>query len=85
MAKIEEYNDKAGKHRIRQIADNGEISDSTHQGYFNLNDAREGKINTSLNYLDYFMDEMRMSREQLKKLVELGKEASDTIELMEKE
>ncbi len=30
MAKIEEYKDKAGKHRIRQIAGNGEISDSTH-------------------------------------------------------
>lgn len=77
MAKIEEYKDKAGKHRIRQIAGNGEISDSTHQGYYNLIDAREGKINTSLNYLEHYMNEMDL--DQLKKLVDLGKIAHKTV------
>lgn len=62
MPKIEEYKDKAGKHRIRQIADNGEISDSTHQGYFNLNDAREGKVNTSVEYIKHYWNQMSVAQ-----------------------
>ncbi|WP_424493914.1 hypothetical protein [Salinimicrobium sp. GXAS 041] len=77
MPKIQEYKDQSGKHRIRQVADNGQISDSTHQGYFNLADAREGKINTSLNYLKHYFDEM--TEEQLKQLSFLGSEADSIL------
>tara|TARA_B100000953_G_scaffold290249_1_gene275105 strand:+ start:16250 stop:16522 length:273 start_codon:yes stop_codon:yes gene_type:complete len=70
MPEIKEYKDSQDKWRITQKADNGEISDSTHQGYVNKKDAVNGKINTSIEYMKYYMDEMDL--DQLKELVQIG-------------
>ena len=54
MPKVEEFKDAAGKNRIRQTADNGKLVHSSHQGYHNLEDARESTINSSIAFLEHY-------------------------------
>lgn len=62
MPKVQEYKDANGKNRIRQIAENGKISDATHQGYFNIQDARNGKIDTSIEYIKHYWNQMSIAQ-----------------------
>jgi uncharacterized protein YegP (UPF0339 family) len=56
--KIKEYKDEAGEWRISQIASNGEITDSTTEGYKNCQDAVQNRINASIAYLEFYQNQL---------------------------
>ena len=80
MPKTEEYRDARGKSRIRHTADNGNVTYASSQGYENVKDARDAAINAALGMLAFYMNEKRLSTEQLQRLEDLGTEAMEILE-----
>lgn len=58
MPKTIEYKDAKGKNRIRHTADNGKVTYSSSQGYENMADMRQAAVNSAIELLEHFADQL---------------------------
>lgn len=70
-AKVIEYKDNAGDHRIKVVAGNGKTTSASSEGYKNLVDARQTEINSSIIKLHHY--KKTLSAKQLEAINELTK------------
>jgi len=52
--KLKEVKDHANENRIRIIAENGELTYISHEGFKNKKDMRDNAINTSIQILEHY-------------------------------
>jgi uncharacterized protein YegP (UPF0339 family) len=58
MAKVIEYKDNKGEHRIKVVANNGEIIDSTTEGFTRKENAINNRILASVALIKEYSKEM---------------------------
>lgn len=70
-AKVIEYKDNAGDHRVKVIAGNGKTTSASTEGYNNIADARQTEINSSIIKLKHYKTLLSEKQlEELKKIIE---------------
>lgn len=57
-AKVIEFQDNAGDHRVKVVAGNGKTTSSSSEGYKNIVDARQTEINSSIIKLRHYKNQL---------------------------